>query len=114
MTMMSDDQLPDPVSDDAPDPEQVGETVRRPGRALWDVVAVSYDGRVLCRQCASTQYLTLCRTEPERIPHGGPIDRGTEWDCPGPVCDHCRRRIESVSVLHGECDPTACPLEDSP
>jgi len=99
--------IPAPIATDAPAPDDVGEEVRHPGTKLYDVVAVTHDGAVICRECANPEYVSLARESPREIPHGGPVDRGTEWDCPGPACDNCHRRITSVSILHydGVCDP---------
>jgi hypothetical protein len=114
--MTETDDVPDPIADNAPDPEEVGETVTEPGTHLTDVVAHTHDGRVICTECVSDDYAQLSRSDPRQIPYGGPVDRGTEWDCPGPVCDHCRRRITTVTVLHydGVCQPRTCPQLETP
>jgi|APHM01.1.fsa_nt_gi hypothetical protein len=103
--------VPDPVADDAPEPEEVGDTVSVPGSALYDVVAYTSDGLVYCTECTAEDYARKAREEPREIPAGGVVDRGAEWDCPGPACDHCHRRITSVSILHygGVCQPRTCP-----
>lgn len=110
------DDYPDPIAPDAPTPEEAdGDTVRVPGTRLGDVVAVTHDGEVLCLDCAAEDYVDLCRDDPRQIPYGGPVDRGTEWDCPGPTCGNCHRRIESVTVLHydGVCQPGWCDEIDT-
>ena len=95
------DELPDPVADTAPDrASKANETARVPGTGLHDIVAVSHDGSVYCLGCANPEYVDLCRGDAREIPHGGPIRRADEFDCPGPSCDNCLRRIESVNVLH--------------
>lgn len=105
-------ELPEPVADDAPTPEETtSDTVREPGTGLYDIVAVTHDGAAYCLECANPEYVDLCRENPRQIPYGGPIDRGTDWDCPGPSCDHCHRRITSVNILHydGVCRSDWCP-----
>lgn len=111
--MLDESEIPSPVADDAPDPEQFdpGEGVRTPGTGLYDVVAVDHDGARYCLECANPEYVALCKDDPRQIPYGGPVERGSEVDCPGSACDHCLRRIEDMTVLHydGVCDPFSCP-----
>lgn len=105
--------IPNPVADDAPDPDQfdTGDEVHIPGSGITDVVAVDYDGGRYCLECANPDYVELCKDDPRQIPFGGPVDRGSEVDCPGSACDHCHRRIADMTVLHyGDvCDPFSCP-----
>ena len=108
--------IPEPIADDAPCPDDVdGDTVRFPGTALYDVVAVDYDGERYCRDCANPKYVKLCKEDPYKIPYGGPVDRGNEVDCPGSACGHCHRRIEDLTVLHYDdvCLPGSCPEIDN-
>lgn len=109
--MLSDDSIPHPVADDAPSPGEVGDEVRTPGTATFDVVAVDHDGGRYCMECANPEYVDLCKGDPRQIPYGGPVDRGSEVDCPGSACDNCHRRIVDMTVLHyGDvCDPFSCP-----
>jgi hypothetical protein len=111
------DEIPEPIADNAPTPDQfdAGEEVHHPGTSLTDVVAVDYDGERYCRECANPEYVRLCKDAPRQIPHGGPVDRGSEVDCPGSTCGHCLRRIADMTVLHydGVCQPDSCPEMDS-
>lgn len=108
--MLEDNEIPEPVADDAPDPDQfeAGETVNTTMRNLC---AVDYDGARYCMDCANPEYVDLARSEPRRIPYGGPVPTGSEVDCPGHACDHCHRRIGDMVILHyGDvCDPFSCP-----
>lgn len=111
--MLNESEIPSPVADDAPDPDDfdAGETVEYPGTSTTDVVAVDFDGGRYCRECANPEYVELCRESPRSIPYGGPVERGSEVDCPGTACDHCLRRIADMTVLHYDdvCDPFSCP-----
>jgi hypothetical protein len=110
-----DDDVPEPIATHAPAPDEVdGDEVRVPGTGLYDTVAVTHDGVVICMECASEAYVALATSDPYAIPYGGPVRRSAEWDCPGPSCDHCRRRIASVTVLHydGVCQPEYCDQID--
>lgn len=95
------ESIPGVIADDAPVPDEFpdGATVRTPGRKLWDVVAVSYDGVAYCLDCASDGYVELAKTDPHAVPYGGPISRSAEFDH-RPACDHCHRSIADVAVLH--------------
>jgi hypothetical protein len=110
--MLDESEIPNPVAADAPSPDDVdSETVRTPGTSLSDVVAVDHDGARYCMECANPAYVELCREDPRQIPYGGPVDRGSEVDCPGSSCDNCLRRIGDMSILHYDavCDPFSCP-----
>lgn len=99
--MTDTDTIPDPIAADAPTPDTVdGDTVREPGTGLHDTVAVTHDGAVYCIECAAEEYVSLADRDPRQIPYGGPVLRSHEWDCPGPSCGNCHRRIASVNILH--------------
>lgn len=106
----TDTDIPDPVSDDAPEPSP-GESVR----AVRDgLIAADHDGARYCMECANPDYVELCREDPYAIPYGGPVPDGAKADCPGYACDHCLRSIEGFDLLHygGVCHPDTCPQMD--
>jgi len=105
--------IPDPIADDAPTPDEVDSdsvdrSVRIQGQR-W--IGATHDGEVYCLDCISEEYLRFGIEDPYQIPYGGPYPLGTEVDCPGSSCGHCLRRLEGATVLHydGVCDPFSCP-----
>lgn len=110
---MKQSDLPNPVADDAPDPDDVdGDTVDATVRIGGErYVGADYDGSRYCAECVNIEYLRLGVEDPYQIPYGGPVPEGSEVDCPGSACDHCHRRIEGMTVLHYDavCDPWSCP-----
>jgi hypothetical protein len=111
--MMDDtDDIPVPVADDAPTPDQFDLPSEAPDLFAGDLAAVTHDGEVFCLECANPEYVDLCNEDPRQIPYGGPVLRSGEWDCPGPSCGHCFRRIAHLTVLHydGVCKPATCPF----
>lgn len=108
--MLDRDEIPSPVADDAPGPDEfdLPEQVNSTAHGL---VAVDFDGERYCMECANPEYVALARSDPRQIPYGGPVDRGAEVDCPGHACGHCHRHIGGMTLLHydGVCHPDSCP-----
>lgn len=109
MSMNDHADVPEPIADDAPNPDESGPDATV-GAEYRGQIAFDYDGDRYCVECISQEYADLALKDPYQIPYGGPVPSGAEVDCPGYGCGHCLRKIEGFTLLHydGVCGEN-CP-----